>query len=610
MNLTAKDVHVSPLPYDRRVKSPFESLASSWRRLDELSEQLSTQLAELHLSNRGGLIDLTSLIELKGEESLAIDALLVWLVVGRLDGVRVGIERWAWMRMVRGAGVKVATSTEPPPVVVKVASPPIPKFSGKSAPPFVAPPPPFPFGGTRPPPSDSPMVKCSPPTRPPPSAAPPAFVGKSAPPKVLCVGKISAQSPPPAVLCVGKFSGKSAPPFVTPPPLGGQISSKSIPLIPGKAMSPTFVSPTLDPNLETRKLHWQSIPVSRVLNSIFSTLDLVPCSADFELANMHFVKRPGTPKSKPTGDPPEMSTPVIPSLLEPKRVQQVEIFLNGNKHVRTAQVVRLVQGGAEPKSVELLEALLGLYPTKEEVELLTNRPPSLQTGLPLADQFLFDLSQIPMFKYAVSLSLILLSAEEAVGELIAFLIDFTKIVSSVLESKNLRIFFKAVGSFVVYLGRKPLLNGFALDQLAQLRKLHSFVDKHYSALHCVADGVGSEVVEGLICELGGLSSSSKLSDLDFADTLLRCSEIEKSISELKAHKLKSVDFYAKLAPRLDALSARIAPQAAQMLLLRDTAVTLASRLREYFAENDRRPVGEILASLKHLRADLRAVRKR
>ena len=248
--------------------------------------------------------------------------------------------------------------------------------------------------------------------------------------------------------------------------------------------------------IETRRLHWQSIPISRFKKSVFATRifrsDNELANLNFELVKKHFVKitpEIGSP-AKTLEAPTAVSTPVATaarptakSVLDTRRIQQIEIFLNGNKSINISNVVILMKSGETDgnvaKSIELLESLLSVYPTEEECLLLASHgfPPPL--ALPKADAFLTDLMGIPQFKLAANSVILLLSCEDALEEIESYILKFIEFFKSVLKSEAVVKLLTLVGRLVVYLsnGKKASFNGFSLDMVSQLRKVNSFINK-------------------------------------------------------------------------------------------------------------------------------------
>ena len=446
--------------------------------------------------------------------------------------------------------------------------------------------------------SGVPMGKVKAPPTPPRAVLGPVNKGK-APPTALppSKGKAPSLGPPPPRLPSGP----------TPPPVVSHVEEQSI-----------FEVPQMDVGGECRRVHWQSIPVSRFKNSIFD-IELYQkmdkyksIFFDSEKVKSHFVKPPvvvSPPTCSPARFPPTAaSSPVataialtLPSVLGTKRSQQIEIFLNGRKGLSSSDIERIIRTGGDADCIDLLEAVVPLYPTEEERVALAG----LGGGLcGKADAFLIDLLRIPNFKIAVNYIVILHTAETVAIETLEYLSRLIEFEMLVLESKNIPILLKIIGQIVVYLwnGKKSNFNGFSIEVVPQIKKIHSFIDKEYSMMNCVVDSITSVQLTDI---LGTLSQVESLLDFDYADTLVRSEELQRSVSSIKPGDRLDSAFYSELVPRLSAFKERMQTEYFPRLGGQLETVKLKSiHLLKYFAESEKKNLNEFLGSLNTLRVDL------
>ena len=606
------------------------SLISSWQNLAEISESLNQLIFEFHMN---GNFSIDELIELKGQECNAIESLKFWIFANILQKIKMRKMKLGWMKISlytkipnfnitplaigksdaltksevsgKSAGLvgksvlplNLPSGKSPKPPMGKSAPPPMfaPPPIGKSAPPPLGKSAPPSLGKSAPPPlgNPPPMGKSAPPSMvaPPPmgkSAPPP--MGKSAPPPL---GK---SAPPPMGKSAPPPLGKSAPPPMgASPPMGNSVPQMGVPSNSfSETVVPIFQVPPIDDSLEIRKVHWSSIPVSRFKTSLFAQLEFDE-RFNFDLVREHFVKQSASTSCAVPAPVVVVST----SCLEAKRVQQIEIFLNGNKDVNITQVIRMVQGSVHvspSRTAELLEALLNIYPSLEEIEALDSFVE--KTNSPKADQFLMDLVKVPQFKSAVSITLILLTIEDTLTAATEYFLSFNRFVDLVTTDPSIRNLFKTVGTFVVFLGAKSV-HGFALDQVPQLRKIHSFMDKQYSALHCVVDCLSPPY------SFSCLNGLDELVEYDYSEKILETNEIERNFSKLENCKLES-NFYTKVNETIRKLILKIRPQITFLTDIRDSHV---KKLQFFFAENDRKPVNDILVNLSIIRKQLDVIIK-
>jgi len=445
-------------------------------------------------------------------------------------------------------------------------------------------------------------------------------------------------APPLPSFPVGKASPAKVP--VPPPPVGKVIS----PVIPGKIpplirvkapipspsvseifTAPVFPTPKMEPGVEYRKIHWQSIPVSRFEKSIFNQKIFgkkFEQNIDFEKIKNHFVrekicKTPIKSREPPTaaGTPvigacSPGSTPIcLPSVLDQKRIQQIEIFLNRYRTLNRTFLESLVREGksGEESLVDLLEAIVALFPSQEETELLKlSHEKSLaeQTPLPKADAFLADLAiVIPEFKIGASARIMLATFDDSYNELANYLKIFNKKIGDIVRSETLVEIFRITGSIVVFLGTSNSFNGFSLDNLLSLKKIISFQQKDFSALHCVVE----MMTESQYCDVVSLidHAVTELLEWDFEEVLLEVTELEKAIkNRLGKIEFKAREFFAEMIVEIRQFIDRVSPLLAQLVDEKNQAKENAKLVREYFAENEKKSMNEIFSSLKLLKNDL------
>ena len=503
-----------------------------------------------------------------------------------------------------------------------LGAPPVPGSPGKARAP------PLPYSPVKV--SDESVGKVRAPPLPPTSAvkahaAPiPNSPGKAQAPAVPgSLGKVSsgkAQAPP------NPASGKAhAPPTLPGKFSPGPAARPSIPVAAKCSVPPPdvpiFDVPLIDKeDMETRKLHWQSIPVSRFKESVFDIEmyqkgnELNSIQLNLDLVKSHFVKSKTScmfsPSSSPSRAPTAASSPMatsasltLPSVLETRRIQQVEIFLNGRKGLAASDIVSVVQtGGVDESVIDLLEAVGPIYPTPEERTLL--EPLKQRGGLfGKADTFLLELMAIPEFKIASNYVVILHTGECVGNDLLKYFSNLTRFIAEIQTSKSIVILLKIVGSLIVYLwnGKKVNFNGFSIDLLSQLKKNFSFADREYSMLNYLVDELGPARVEEIISILSPIES---LLELDFADALARSEELERSVHGLKPTERLSREFYKSLIPRLERFKLKMTRIFEELNRVKQAAIVQSKDTLRYFAESEKKNVNEFLASLNLLRIDL------
>ena len=514
----------------------------------------------------------------------------------------------AW-KLLRLAGRPVTTVTASAPVGQAV-----PTVLIAPAQPKVAPP--LPFHSPQPPAVCAPL----------PFKIPPPMVtakyGKSIPPPVMGKGAAPALPHMPTKAVMGKAGAPSIP-----------LGKGSAPNLPIPHMSPptlpretlrevaVFEVPLISVDVaETRKIHWQSIPVSRFKNSLFATRSGDDVDLDLSLVNEHFVKTRTcmSPTASPSRVPTAACSPMssaaaltVPSVLETRRIQQIEIFLNGRRGFSAADIVRLLKTGGEESvtTVDLLEAVSALYPTAEEQALLESVPGKSKDGLGVgkADSFLMDLVAIPDFQLVVNYVVVLHTVKPAACETIEYFKKLNLLFESLTASTELANLLALVGKLVVYLwnGKKPTFNGFAVEMISQLRKIASFVDKDYSVLHCVVDIFPSPDLEKVLTLL---APTQELIDFDFADLVLRADEVQKSVNLIKPERLNNT-FYPALVSRLCRFKTQMESDVfPELVEQKELVMHSSTSLLRYFAESDKKSINEFLGNLNSLRNDLVHVR--
>jgi hypothetical protein len=385
-----------------------------------------------------------------------------------------------------------------------------------------------------------------------------------------------------------------------------------------------------DPIDETRKVHWQSLPLNRFSQSVFE-VKLVKRKSDFENAcidpdaiKAHFVKQKNsgsgiespyrsinmapTAACSPIGSAANLA--VVPSVLETKRIQQIEIFLNGRKGLVSLDVVNLLKSGGNEENIDLLEALLPIYPSEEERGLLEAQASKEGAILGKADSFLIDLMRIPNFKIASNYIVVLHSTDLVAQQIIGYFQNFISFVDKLISCPALPALLKIVGSTVVYLwnGKRANLNGFSLEAISQLKKVHSYTNKEYTMLHCVVETAGPDIVKSV---LASLSPVEQILEFDYNDTVLRSEEIERSVQALKPSDRLDGAYFPILIDRLTVFRTRMESDVLPNLSsLRDEVKRKTAELLRYFAESDKKSVNEFLATVNILRFDLAASAKR
>jgi len=397
---------------------------------------------------------------------------------------------------------------------------------------------------------------------------------------------------------------------------------------------------------EVRKIHWQSLPQNRFKNSIFETR-ILNCKKfskiiNYEIIRKHFVKekRIGgdlggedfTPKSR-IPPPLGVSTPpavvIATSVLDQKRIQQIEIFLNRNKSLLDKNVlIDLLMAPTSTEDIndriDMLEALQTLYPTPEERELLVAENEAIENAafdenpqsrkiLAKSDSFLINLSiVIPEFKTAAGIRILMETFDSGFTESYEYFSTLIFHGKKILESDALVDLMRIFGSVAAYLSGGPkkttVLNGFSLENVGQLKKISSFTAKEYSVLNCVAEMIDDWDEITYVLD----KSMDILLEYEYPDMVAQSMELEKSITQklAKTDILKDKKFYEKFIENISSFLKNAYPKVDRLILVRNEADAVTKQLRQYFAENDKKNVIEIFASLKNLRIDLFAASAR
>ena len=412
---------------------------------------------------------------------------------------------------------------------------------------------------------------------------------------------------------------KSTPPL--PPLLNRIVSFPSGSAQPVVDEKPIFPAPLLLGEVDTRRIHWQSIPVSRFKGSVFEvemfrnsdvyTETLI----DFDRAKYHFVK--SSALNSPSGSvvvsaasSPLQSAIFFPtSILPVKRSQQIEIFLTGRKNIlaKAGGIHSIITSDyfadSSPNSIKTLEILefasAQLYPSPEEEELIRSSASSLAK----AESFLAELIAVPQFKLAVHYIATLVTGPTSLEQTEKYFEQLSRTITTITQSKPFVKFLKLVGTMVVYLGngKKSNFNGFALESVSQLKKIASFTDKEYSVLNLVVECMHPEDVNVLISS--HLSLVESLLEFDFAEQVEKSLEIEKNINNIDCSKLDQ-EFHAKLVAKLNEFRSRMNPKLTVSMKLREKALKESQTFLRYVAENEKRDFNDILSRLNDLRNDL------
>ena len=442
-------------------------------------------------------------------------------------------------------------------------------------------------------------------------------------------GKSSSAALPTVQTTTG-VSGKGSAPRMPsgkapsiPPPSALPVTSKSIPSVKPASEITIFEAPKLlEEDVETRKIHWQSLPGPRFRESVFD-LQLLQRKEEFESAifNMelvrnHFVKSRGvgSPTASPCRTAPTAaSSPIstsmnltIPSVLETRRIQQIEIFLNGRKGLSASDVVTILKSGGDEQSVDLLEAVLPLFPSSEERALLQGQAGKGPLGK--ADAFLIDMMRIPDFQIAANYVIVLHTAEPVASETLEYFDELIDFIVALRTSSAIPKLLKIIGSMVVYLwnGKKANLNGFSLDVIPQLKKVHSYKDKDFTLMNCLVDAIPSSDLDEV---LRALNTVESLLEFDFADTLARSEEVERSVRSMKPAERLDGKYFPVLVRRLADFKEEMEEKYFKGLSEKRATVREKSvEILKYFAESEKKNFNEFLASLNGLRVDLLSAR--
>jgi hypothetical protein len=445
---------------------------------------------------------------------------------------------------------------------------------------------------------------------------------------VVISGKVSAPLPPPPL----PFAGKAAP----PPMMAGKVSGKALSVCPppiqvvGKVMGlpppmgkfkgppPTvapqveipvdinlFQVPPLEEVAEVRRIHWQSLPVSRFRNSVFDTsMSREVCEGlDFDEVKMHFTKPVSSP-SRSGIVPTAVSTPVISkispvSILDIKRSQQVEIFLNGNKSISIESITEILKGhnmDPTPNVAEILESVQALYPSPEEIESISGS----SNILAKADSFLFDLSRIPQFRLASNYLIIVSTIDEVISEIQRYFALILCLASFLQQSKAFPDLLYFAGCVVVYLNKKTNFNGYSIEQIPQLRKVTSFKERQISVLDIVVRSMGSVELKSLI---DGLGVAQSLTSFEYSDMIARFDQVVKSVQSVAVESLDP-SFYSDLIPILSTFKSRMSLEVDKLTVDKNLVVEKLKWLRTFLGENDKRSPDEIFRYINAIRCSL------
>ena len=216
--------------------------------------------------------------------------------------------------------------------------------------------------------------------------------------------------------------------------------------------------------------------------------------------------------------------------------------------------------------------------------------------------------RIPDFQIAANYVIVLHTAEIVASESLAYFDKLIDLIAYLRESTAIPKLLKIIGSMVVYLwkGKRANLNGFSLEVIPQLKKVHSFKDKEFTLMNCIVDAVDSQDLEEV---LRALTTVESLLELDYADTLARSEEVERSVRAMKPNDRLDRKYFPLLVRRLNGFKEMMEEKYFKALTEKRTIVRAKSvEILKYFAESDKKNFNEFLQTLHGLRVDLTSAR--
>ena len=464
----------------------------------------------------------------------------------------------------------------PPPLPgTLITPPPAPPMPGSTIPPPPPPPPPM-SGRTLPPPPPPPPLSGSTIPPPPPPPPPPPMPGSTIPPPPPPMPGCAIPPPPPPPMPGGAIppppplpgSGVPLPP--PPPPPGGSIPPPPFPSPPVGGWNAAYTvarKPPVKPKAPMKPLFWTRIqvpvtPMPAIVNldenekeekkegclwEDIKETEEVSLDEFTELFSRHVVEKKAMSQSKSQD---KLSKVEVASVIDSKRAHNIGILIT-SLHLEISEIENAVYNfDTSTVTTEVLQQVFDVSPTKEELNLikkhLTNNP---DIPLAKADQFLYDLAQIPDFQDRVACIMQEIQLNELLCNIEIRLNNFKLVCHSLVTMNSIKEIFTIILTLGNYMNGgnrdRGQADGFGLEILPKLKDvkgkdnsltLLQFVVKSYLKKY---DSLVIYNAEDIHFPLPEPSDLEKASVIIFEDIAADFKKLKKDISICDA-KVKKV----------------------------------------------------------------------
>ena len=309
------------------------------------------------------------------------------------------------------------------------------------------------------------------------------------------------QQPPPSPQTLA--TGVPPPPPPPPPPgIPGIPPPPPPPGAPGVPPPPPFAGfglprkPEIRPNKKLKPLFWTKVPDMIVANSFWASAEEKPECFDFtELENLFQVEG-----KNPTPLVSKASTQ-NKTMLDNKKAQNLGIFLSGFKlHPEEIESKLTMFNEDEGFLLEHLVALKRFQPNTDEVEIYKNFQGDATT-LPLVDQFMLKLCDIPNLNRKLDVLLTIMEVPSQYNEIkppVLSLLESCRALQDSRSFEHLLEYILAVGNYLNGGTTRGGAYGFKLSSLVKLVSIRSS-DKEHNLLRFIVKQLFDRDIDALRC---------------------------------------------------------------------------------------------------------------
>eukprot|EP01111_Echinosteliopsis_oligospora_P012575 TRINITY_DN4323_c0_g1_i1.p1 TRINITY_DN4323_c0_g1~~TRINITY_DN4323_c0_g1_i1.p1 ORF type:complete len:530 (+),score=160.71 TRINITY_DN4323_c0_g1_i1:1984-3573(+) len=401
--------------------------------------------------------------------------------------------------------------------------------------------------------------------------------------------------PPPPPMCQNipppppMFGGPGSPP--PPPPLRARMAAKPSSKIPM-------------PHSPMRLLNWTKLSAYNTKDTIFKQLDenRVADSLNFsEMESLFRKKEKSAETGSRIGTPKRESSNKmlnkIASLVDPRRAQNIGIFLTSTKKTPAEIATAIKEMDMSFLSPEILEQLLNVCPTSEEVQTIkeymqSNDPEKLPLGP--AEAYFYEVSSVLHLESRLKACLYKYQLPEKRDSILEALAMFQAACKEIDNSKKFQQILEiilAIGNFLNFGSNRGSAEGYRIDILVKMRDTKT-VDNRSNLMQYFASIVEEkfpDLLDFAAQDLPSLITSSSKVTMTMAQTQTTLSEITKMTKEtdkavqdaVKLDTSGDDDFVKSMSEMMEESKKEIL----QMTTMMDDTLKMANNLITKFGED-------------------------